>query len=124
MVDDEASIEGAVNRYLFRTESDTDQDDDDDILGQNSLFTDTHENQPVDVFVERQIMNVLLAEQHVGGSIAQRLWPAAQYLADFVSAHYDCDRLSNTVIVIYASHVDWSFLYCWSRCTWINFHGS
>ena len=91
MVDDEASIEGAVNRYLFRTESDTDQDDDDDILGQNSLFTDTHENQPVDVFVERQIMNVLLAEQHVGGSIAQRLWPAAQYLADFVSAHYDCD---------------------------------
>ena len=91
MDDDDASIEGAANRFLFRTESDTDDDDEDNILGQNSLVADGHGNQSVDVFLERKIMNVTLAEQHVGGSIAQRIWPAAQYLANFVAAHYDCD---------------------------------
>jgi Lysine methyltransferase len=94
MDNDDASIEGAVARDLFRTESDTDEDDGPEVGGHHELHPQGDsgilpgdKTQSLDVFVERQVMGITLAEQQVGGSIAQRLWPAAEYLADFVLCH-------------------------------------
>ena len=83
MANDDSSIEGAITRNLFRTDSDTDDDDDNDKNVSNSPGDHAITNISCCI-VERQVMDVLLAEQQFGGSIAQRLWPAAQYLAEFV----------------------------------------
>lgn len=91
MDNDDASIEGAVARDLFRTESDSDEDESPEIFGRDELnpqggsgLIQSDQMQSLDIYVERQVMGVMLAEQQVGGSIAQRLWPAAEFLADFV----------------------------------------
>jgi Lysine methyltransferase len=87
-------MEGLIPRNLFRTSYDTDDDDDDDdddneeedkeeekgVLNYMDVVTEKGTN----VYVTHPIRNILIDEQSVGGSIAQRLWPSAEYLAQFI----------------------------------------
>jgi hypothetical protein len=81
---DNEEREGRVARDLFRTDSDTEEED--DVEGEMS----EEEEQPSDV-VQRQIGNVVIEERQAGATIAQRLWPAASYLTDYID-----DLLSRT----------------------------
>jgi hypothetical protein len=74
---DNEEREGRVTRDLFRTDSDTTEED--DVKGESS----DEEEQPSDV-VQRQIGNIVIEERQTGATIAQRLWPAASYLTDYV----------------------------------------
>lgn len=96
--DDLNAMEGAIARNLFRTDDDSSDDDDDDVGGDckndialKSLSQRQDNNTPLgresssnNTFVQYPIMDICLEEQTIGGSIAQRLWPAAAYLANFV----------------------------------------
>jgi hypothetical protein len=91
MTMDDVDIEGAITRNLFRTDSDTDEDEEDVDLGsteeeESNSNEDTDTDNPSNgsgYIVRREVMHVVLEEQQTG-SIAQRLWPAAEYLAKFV----------------------------------------
>ena len=81
------AIEGAIARNMFRTSDDSSDDEEDDDLLQRSHIThqpgDAVSPQQTNTFVQYPIMDIILEEQTIGGSIAQRLWPAAEYLARF-----------------------------------------
>jgi hypothetical protein len=88
---DDADLEGAITRSLFRTDSDSDEEEQDEVVSNNeealrssepSMSTSTSTSSTV----RREIMHVVVEEQQTGGSIAHRLWPAAEYLANFVLA--------------------------------------
>jgi hypothetical protein len=92
-MDDDADIEGAITRSLFRTDSDSDEEDIDIGSTEEVLCIISKENttnpspeMSSGSTVRREVMHVVLEEQETGGSIAQRLWPAAEYLAKFVLA--------------------------------------
>lgn len=79
---DDASQEGFLVRSLFRTDSDESEDiEQHSHAADEELVTELPTN---DGLVRYQVMDVVLEEQRVGGSIAQRLWPAAEYLAQFI----------------------------------------
>jgi hypothetical protein len=83
---DEYEVEGAISRDLFRTDSDSEEDEEgyreqqegDMSVGEDNLGT-THET-----FVLREILHCVVEEQQIGGGIATRLWPAAEYLAEYI----------------------------------------
>jgi hypothetical protein len=90
---DDADLEGAITRSLFRTDSDSDEEEQDEVVSNNeealrssepSMSTSTSTS--TSSTVRREIMHVVVEEQQTGGSIAHRLWPAAEYLANFVLA--------------------------------------
>lgn len=96
---DDADMEGAITRSLFRTDSDSDEEDIDVLIGsmkedeacssnedKDSISPSSASEPATSSTVRRQVMHVVLEEQETGGSIAQRLWPAAEYLAKFVLA--------------------------------------
>jgi Lysine methyltransferase len=69
--------EGRITRHLFHTDSDDEED--------SWHSGDEKEGCRARRVVQRTyIYNIELQEQVVGGSIAQRLWPAAEYLTRFV----------------------------------------
>jgi hypothetical protein len=88
-MDDDADMEGAITRSLFRTDSDSDEDEEDILIDLGSTEEEaSNEDTPANGngnTVRREVMHVVLEEQQTG-SIAQRLWPAAEYLAKFVLA--------------------------------------
>lgn len=75
--DSSGSVEGAIARSLFRTETDDEEDDTDNVNSCSPPLSTA-------MFVERHVMDICLCERQMGSSIAERLWPAAQYLAQFV----------------------------------------
>jgi hypothetical protein len=95
-MDDSDYIEGAITRNLFRTDSDSDEEEDllvgltEEVLvlsnevNEDSDTSATATSSGRSAVVRREIMHVVLEEQQEGGSIAERLWPAAEYLAKFV----------------------------------------
>jgi hypothetical protein len=90
-MDDNADIEGAITRSLFRTDSDSDEEDIDmgtteEVCISKENTTNPSPETSSGSTVRREVMHVVLEEQETGGSIAQRLWPAAEYLAKFVLA--------------------------------------
>lgn len=101
---DDGSIEGAIARNLFRTNDDDDssssQDDDDDdkntdLESLNPEHEERTEHERINTFVQYPIMDIVLEEQTIGGSIAQRLWPAAAYLAEFIMMQHSSPPLSS-----------------------------
>jgi hypothetical protein len=80
------SVEGAVARNLFRTDDDSSSSEEEKEETQNESCEATASavDEDQSAFVQYPIMNILLEEQRFGGSIAQRLWPAAEYLARFI----------------------------------------
>ena len=75
--DSSGSVEGAIARSMFRTETDDEEDDTDNVNSCSPPLSTA-------MFVERHVMDICLCERQMGSSIAERLWPAAQYLAQFV----------------------------------------
>jgi hypothetical protein len=102
---DDDSAEGAAFRDLFFNESDSSSNDNEEnnvsaerqqevsqssaslLLVQQQQQQQQQEEE--DVCVHRSILHVTVKEQRVGGSIAQRLWPSAEYLATFVLDCYN-----------------------------------
>jgi hypothetical protein len=83
---DNSSAEGAAFRNFFGGESsDSDEDNDHARIDREEPVEPTIQQ---DVYVQRNILHVLVEEQKVGGGIAHRLWPAAEYLATFVMDCY------------------------------------
>jgi hypothetical protein len=77
---DEDAVEGAIARNLFRTDDESSDEEEDTILERSQDIN----QETCDAFVQSPIMDILLEEQRIGGSIAQRLWPASEYLARFI----------------------------------------
>lgn len=75
--DDDDAVEGSIARGLFRTDSDSEGDDEDRA---DRPATTT----PEETIIQHEVMHVRVEEKRLGGSIAQRLWPAAEYLANFI----------------------------------------
>ena len=84
---DTSSAEGAAFRNFFGGES-SDSDEDNDKNGRIERKEPVERPIQQDVYEQREILHVLIEEQTVGGSIAHRLWPAAEYLATFVMDCY------------------------------------
>ena len=84
MDDGDSSVEGAITRNLFRTESDEEEEEEEEEKEKETITETQQQQQQQQVFVRYEVMNVCLEEQRIGGSIAQRLWPAAQYLANYL----------------------------------------
>ena len=88
------AIEGAIARNLFRTDDDSSEDEDgecgDDATTPQSLNAsqESADHERIHTFVQYPIMDIVLEEQTIGGSIAQRLWPAAAYLANFIMTQH------------------------------------
>lgn len=81
MEDDDDDREGRIARNLFRTDSESVDDDDDSA----PLETEEAVGCPdIAMTIVRRVLHVELEERTVGGSIEHRLWPAAEYLAKFV----------------------------------------
>ena len=99
--------EGRIARKLFRTGSDSDESDNNDNDKDHSPhdpdhgndYNDNHHddkdgNDSVTLGVDvgsssrirrqRRIGNIVLEETQLGGSIAEKLWPAAKHLADYI----------------------------------------
>jgi len=86
--DDRNSLEGHVTRNLFRTDSDSDSDSPAEDLDSQQVRLPSEENEcggsKTPATVIRLYMHVLIEQKSIGGSIAEKLWPAASYLASFV----------------------------------------
>ena len=110
---DDGSMEGAIARNLFRTDDDTDDSSSCDEQDgecrdpQSELLKLTNQqimdDERANTFVQYPIMDIVLEEQTIGGSIAQRLWPAAAYLANFVMMQHPSPPLSSDSAVAAAS---------------------
>jgi hypothetical protein len=78
----EDEIEGAVTRNLFRTDSDSSDEDDChavvDPIAENRRFSGTRAT------LRREVLHVTLEEKVGEVSIAQQLWPAAEFLARYI----------------------------------------
>jgi hypothetical protein len=90
---DDADIEGTITRSLFRTDSDSDSDEEEMCSAGEVLIsnedTPSLSSEPAmcsGSTVRREVMHVVLEEQQIGVSIHNKLWPAAEYLANFVLA--------------------------------------
>lgn len=87
-VNDDDSLEGAITQSLFRTESESDEEEEVDGDTAAEHARPSHEATTLlstsDTYGERPVLNILLAEKKEGPSIAEKLWPAAQHLAKFV----------------------------------------
>jgi hypothetical protein len=88
---DDNDVEGYIARNMFHTDSDSSEDEKCTSLWKPSVESNNQDglgatscNSWETTLVRREILDVLVEEQQVGGSIAHRLWPAAQYLAEFV----------------------------------------
>jgi hypothetical protein len=84
---EDVDIEGAVTRSLFRTNSDSEEEEEANVEQSVAAASNNHNDELQSLAsknVRRKIMHVLLEEQQTGASIAQRLWPAAEHLAQFV----------------------------------------
>jgi hypothetical protein len=98
---DDAEMEGAITRSLFRTDSDSDEEDiigsteEEEVSNEDTSTPETSSNSGTGSTVRREVMHVVLEEQQTGGSIAQRLWPAAEYLANFVVTVDSSSRASD-----------------------------
>lgn len=85
MADDEER-EGRITRSLFHTDSDSSDD------YQQEGEIDNVEKEHETTWVERQaVMHVVVEQRRLGGSIAERLWPAAEYLANFLLGQQTLD---------------------------------
>lgn len=90
---DDSSVEGGVFQSLFRTELSSSSCSSDSASQQEEC---RHKDQAgpenihhLPLLVTRECMHVTIQQQQVGGSIAQRLWPAAQALAAFMLENQD-----------------------------------
>jgi len=95
-VDDDASEEGALMRGMFYSSSSSSSlssthstSNESNTTGiEKYATTESHENineGPTDLVTTKLYLgNILLAQQSIGGEIAQRLWPSASHLATFV----------------------------------------
>jgi hypothetical protein len=100
---DNDSAEGAVARNLFRTDDDSSSSEEEEEVTQNEPCETTASavDEGQSAFVRYPIMDILLEEQRFGGSIAQRLWPAAEYLARFVMEQKETiDTEANTLSIL------------------------
>ena len=80
---DDAEEEGYIHRNLFRTDSESEEDEETSRREATPSDSKPSENSS-EVIVKRQILHVVVEEQQTGGEIAHRLWPAAEYLANFI----------------------------------------
>ena len=86
---DDSSSEGCEFRSLFRSDSSdasceasNQLNSPNDASHQDDGINDEHAASPV--LVTHRYMHVVIQQQELGGTIAQRLWPAAQKLAAFL----------------------------------------
>mmetsp|Transcript_8943 Transcript_8943/g.20679 ORF Transcript_8943/g.20679 Transcript_8943/m.20679 type:complete len:287 (+) Transcript_8943:615-1475(+) len=93
---DDGSIEGAIVRNLFCTESDSEEET---TTNNHETTNDNDKTQQQPVFRKFRVMDIWLEEQCIGGSIAQRLWPAAEYLANFCMKQWNENHDSSSMNV-------------------------
>jgi hypothetical protein len=98
---DDDSAEGAAFRDLFFNESDSsscssNDDEENNVSAERQQVSQSsasvvlvQQQEEEDVCVHRSILHVIVKEKQVGGSITQRLWPSAEYLATFVLDCYN-----------------------------------
>jgi len=99
--DDDDSVEGEVCRSLFRTNSSSSFEDHNTITttitasdenrsymtepNETSTYIhENHENEDCVIHVNTFANDIRIAEKKIGGSIETMLWPAAEYLANFI----------------------------------------
>ena len=92
-VHDGSSSDGMVARCFFQTDS-----DDDDIDSFRVSPSVHHEEEPPlsHTYTERSVIDIVVAERQFGASISEKLWPAAQHLAQFVM---DVRKASNEMLL-------------------------
>jgi predicted nicotinamide N-methyase len=88
---DDSSSEGCEFRSLFRSESSSEFCGELESLERADNKSDASESDatPSIIMQTHRCMHVLIQQQELGGTIAQRLWPAAQKLATYILDNRD-----------------------------------